>query len=317
MKHWVVDDPGDAVAMEFAVRAPHPRLADHVVIYVGQDFTHPNPIRRRVGALNTVTLAIDFEQSQRREMIGPVIGPWRRSGSPVTGPSDQPMMFEQSGREFGMNIELTPLGAYALFGLPLCALTNLSVDLADLLGAHGRRLTEQLAETPGWAARFDLLDDHLTTHLGRGPDLPPQVYGAWQRLIATSGNIAIGALADETGWTRQHLRRMFRQHIGLPPKTVARIARLHRTVRIMTLPGARLPQIAEESGYFDQSHLNHDFRALTGYSPTEFSALFDSGHRVFMGAGLAMTVNGAIDLERPTNTIAIERFTDRLQPTGA
>jgi transcriptional regulator GlxA family with amidase domain len=83
--------------------------------------------------------------------------------------------------------------------------------------------------------------------------------------------VRIDALADEVGWTRRHLNARFREQIGLSPKEVARLARLHRAASL--LPGASdWAEVAHRCGYADQSHLNRDLRALTGCAPTEYHA---------------------------------------------
>jgi len=65
----------------------------------------------------------------------------------------------------------------------------------------------------------------------------------------------------------------FRDEIGLPPKTVAKLIRFERARDLAgTLPWAEL---AFECGYNDQSHLINEFRAITGRTPETF--LQDAG----------------------------------------
>ena len=270
----------------FAARAPHPRLARHVVAYTGHDRVHTQPILRRVTALGSVIVAFDFDTPIRRLAGGPPGPPSqpRAAESPVSGLSDRPMVFEQEGRERGVTVELTPLGAHALFGLPMQELANISVDAADLLGPRAGLLLEQLAETRGWEPRFQLLDDRLTAWMGQGPELARPVLGAWQRLITTSGRTKISALADEVGWTLPHLQSRFRAQIGLTPKTAARILRMHRVIQLMTDPNPpRWSEVAAACGYADQPHLNRDFRALTGCTPTELLAPDCPHGEIYMG----------------------------------
>jgi hypothetical protein len=47
-----------------------------------------------------------------------------------------------------LEVLLAPLGAYTLLGLPIDRLGGQIVDLVDVLGPAGRRLGEQLRETP-------------------------------------------------------------------------------------------------------------------------------------------------------------------------
>jgi transcriptional regulator GlxA family with amidase domain len=60
----------------------------------------------------------------------------------------------------------------------------------------------------------------------------------------------------------------FRDEIGLPPKAVARLLRFERAGELAgTMPWAEL---AFECGYYDQSHLINEFRAITGRTPVTF-----------------------------------------------
>ncbi|MBH1938788.1 AraC family transcriptional regulator [Streptomyces sp. AV19] len=91
-------------------------------------------------------------------------------------------------------------------------------------------------------------------------------------------------VADEVGWSRQHLNARFRREIGLPPKTVARIARLKRCLSLRYDTGLlSWADAAAASGYADQPHLNRDFRMPTGCSPTGFHALMTDRRRVLTG----------------------------------
>jgi AraC-like DNA-binding protein len=90
-------------------------------------------------------------------------------------------------------------------------------------------------------------------------------------LTASAGRLRISALADEIGWTRQHLNARFRDQIGLTPKTVARVARLHHAASLLAGPSPPpWSEVAVRCGYADQPHLNRDFRALTGCTPTDY-----------------------------------------------
>lgn len=259
---------------ELAFCAPHPRLAGLVLEYTGQDWTLARPLVRRVMALETVLCVIDFEPHVRRVGADSRAPEWCSVGSPVTGPRDRPMAIEQVGRMYGLTVRLTAPGARALFGLPLGEIAHACVGLTDLLGACARRLAERLADAPDWTARFRLLDEFLIARIGAGPELPVPVRRAWQRLTALSGDVRIGALAEEVGWSRQHLNARFRQEIGLSPKTVARIARLQRAMFLMCGTGlSSWAEAATASGYADQPHFNRDFRMLAGCTPTSFRAL--------------------------------------------
>ncbi|MFG2177801.1 helix-turn-helix domain-containing protein [Streptomyces abikoensis] len=282
----------EAHSAELAFRAPHPLLAGHVLGYTGQSFSLPQPRVRRVTALAAVMLLIDFE-TPVRHLVTDTGQQQSLPLSPVSGLSDRPLIIRQSGREHGVVVLLTPLGARALFRLPLQELARRNVHLTDLLGPDGRRLTEQLAEAPDWPTRFRTIDAFLLARIGAGPELPLQVRRAWRRLIG-AGAAPISTLADEVGWSRQHLNVRFSKEIGLSPKTLARIARLQRAMALMrsTRPPS-LADVAAMCGYTDQSHLNRDFRLLTGCTPARFRTLTNDWFSVYIADPRVYPVDGA------------------------
>jgi AraC-like DNA-binding protein len=57
----------------------------------------------------------------------------------------------------------------------------------------------------------------------------------------------------------------------MPPKQLIRVNRLLRVCTILRSQGWQsLTSIAHDCGYYDQAHLNYDFRSLVGLTPTAF-----------------------------------------------
>lgn len=268
---------------DLVFRAPDPRLAGLVIGYTGQDWTLARPLLRRVMALASMILVIDFEPPVRKMVTGAGPPLWAPANL-VRGPSNRATLVEQVGREYGMMVQLTPPGAHALFGLPLHEVTDRNLDLDDLLGTDARRLVGQLAEAPDWSTRFRLLDGYLLRRIDAGPELAAPVGWAWRRLTRLSGDVRIGTLAEEVGWSRQHLNARFHEELGLPPKAVARIARLQKTLSLMNGAGRMSwADAAAACGFTDQSHLSRDFRLLTGCTPTELHALMTDWRDLLTG----------------------------------
>ena len=72
------------------------------------------------------------------------------------------------------------------------------------------------------------------------------------------------------GVSRQHLARAFAHHVGVSPKTFARVMRFRRAIAIARGGREGWAELAEELGYFDQSHLIADFREFAGETPVPF-----------------------------------------------
>ncbi|MDQ6697040.1 MAG: helix-turn-helix domain-containing protein [Actinomycetota bacterium] len=187
----------------------------------------------------------------------------------VGGLHASPVIIEHDGSQHGLQLELTPIGARALLGVPASALASTVVHLSDLLGRVAGELVDRLTAAAAWPARFCILDEVLTRVVTDVSERPPEVAQAWRRLVATRGTIEVGALAHEIGWSRRHLGERFRQELGLTPKVAARVLRFEHACDV--LKGGRRPALADLAvtcGYFDQAHMTRDWHDLAGCAPT-------------------------------------------------
>ncbi|WP_433136381.1 helix-turn-helix domain-containing protein [Actinomadura nitritigenes] len=190
-------------------------------------------------------------------------------GSFVAGMHDGHGEYTTPGGQHGIQLDVTPLGAYTLLGVPMAQITNAAAELPDVLGAGAAELAERLAETPSWAARFDLMDAFLLRRLEIGPVPDPEVARAWRLLDGTGGAVGVARLAEEVGWSRRHLTQRFTEQAGLPPKVMGRVLRFRRAIGLLSDGGLGPAEAAAACGYYDQAHLNREFRALAGCTPSQ------------------------------------------------
>ncbi|MGW3290162.1 helix-turn-helix domain-containing protein [Streptomyces sp. NPDC001002] len=199
-----------------------------------------------------------------------------------------PALIDIPGRQSGVQIGISPLGARVLLGLPAGELTGIDLHADDVLGADVREAHDRLREATDWPARFRVVDGWLLRRLFHDESGPPArtsgVAGAWRLLLSTGGRLRVDELAAETGYSDRHLRTRFRAEIGLTPKAAARVIRFDRARRrLADRPGRiDLAGLAADCGYADQSHLDREFAALASCSPSTWLAQefrnIQSGH---------------------------------------
>jgi AraC-like DNA-binding protein len=254
-------DSGGAWA-ETVRREPAPFLPGHVSSYSAFREAGPAPIRRREGPGVDVVVVLAFAD-------GWTIDDDRHT-SFVAGLHERQVVTENGGSADGMQINLAPLAAHRLFRLPMRTLAQRTVAIEDVLGREVSLLVERLAESDD-GARFDLLDSFLSGRLADARPLDARVAWAVRRLEDTHGRIPVAGLAEELGWSRRRLVARFQEQVGLPPKAVARLLRFEHARELGGRPDRpSWAEIAVECGYYDQSHLINDFRAVTGRTPVTF-----------------------------------------------
>jgi AraC-like DNA-binding protein len=95
-----------------------------------------------------------------------------------------------------------------------------------------------------------------------------RVDAAVDAILRSGGRATIDRVAAAAGVSRQHLARAFAYHVGVSPKTFARVMRFRRALELAG--GHNWDDLAAELGYFDQSHLIADFREFAGTTPVPF-----------------------------------------------
>jgi len=84
---------------------------------------------------------------------------------------------------------------------------------------------------------------------------------------------SVADVSREIGWSRRWLCQAFGESVGMTPKRYSRLLRFQKVVR-QVASGHRIDwaDLALSSGFFDQAHLAHEFRAFSGLSPERFLA---------------------------------------------
>jgi AraC-like DNA-binding protein len=242
-------------------QAPAPALRRYVSGYFGWREQTAGSVRRREGPGAEVLIIVSFGDHWLID--------GHRLTSFVAGLHDHQVTTEHAGRSYGMQVNLAPPAARVLFGLPLDGLARLAVPLEDVLDEPF--LVERLHDAGTWSARFRLLDAVFAERFATAREPSREIEWAWRRLVETGGRVAVGALANELGWSRKRIVARFREEVGLPPKTVARVARFERAQRLAAESGRPdWARIAVDVGYYDQSHLSNEFRRISGRTPETF-----------------------------------------------
>jgi AraC-like DNA-binding protein len=172
----------------------------------------------------------------------------------VAGIQDRPTVVGHHGGVEGLQIELTAVGAYALFGVSGSELAGEVVALHELLGRDGDLLVDRVASATTRSARLNAACEGLAGLAAKHPRPSPEVAWLSGQLSSVRCAERVGGVASAIGWSRRHLNEQFRLHVGVPPKRFARLHRFRRAVRMLApAPAPSLVGVAQACGYFDQA----------------------------------------------------------------
>jgi AraC-like DNA-binding protein len=172
-----------------------------------------------------------------------------------------------------LGVAFSARGTFPWLGERMDGLSDRIIALADAIGDGALALRERLLNTTSLENRFKVVERWLIARLKPRNIVHPAVRWAVDRIAAAGGKLSIEELAVQTGFTRKHLGNLFQQQVGLSPKALARVHRFRGALDILNRSRGEVPwvELAEQCGFYDQSHLINEFRRFTGFSPVELA----------------------------------------------
>ena len=191
----------------------------------------------------------------------------------VAGPDRMAKIERLAGGSTVIGLRFQPGAASAWLRVPAADLVNQRLPLEAFWGSAASALADGVseAETPGGVARrleTGLAQKSATVKLPN--PLAPEVL----RLVRTNRQPeVIPGLRDRLGVSERTIRRLCHDAFGYGPKTLERILRFQRFLRLVRGPGpVGLASLAFEAGYADQAHLSRETGDLAGLTPRTIMA---------------------------------------------
>jgi AraC-like DNA-binding protein len=189
-------------------------------------------------------------------------------GAAFTGPQAGPTVIDTQEQRRIVWVSFRLGGAGPFVEVPLDETRDELVDLEDLWGRDGAILRERVLETTATEAAFDVVESALRSRLEPSTRADPSIDFA---VRALERGFAVSQVTSALDVLPKRFVRRFRALVGLTPKRFARVRRLQQLLRVAARDGGvEWAEAAIEHGYYDQSHLVHDFRELTGITPTAY-----------------------------------------------
>lgn len=189
----------------------------------------------------------------------------------LTGIHTRHIFIDPSTRLSTVGVVLRPGAVSSLFGTPASEFKNQVIGLEAVLKADISALRQQLIAAPTAEDKFRLLELFLSQYINSDFQVNPAVTFAVSEIDSHQGTIQISDILDKTGYSHRWITRVFKEISGVTPKQYARISRFQHSLKVIRENSSpNWANLALSCGYFDQSHFIHDFKDLSGISPSEY-----------------------------------------------
>lgn len=257
-------------------RRPIAPLVPHVEMLLASErgaLPHPREYNLPTGRVDIVIPLLDGQRIHRFAGSDDSAGE-HFEGGVVHGAHDRACQRNTSDASCVVGVHFKPGGAAAFFGGALPALRNQTVPLDVLWGPSARALQAELQDTPGLHARLLRLEACLTARLSQARADDRLVAQAVETMLKDPAATDIEPLRRASGLGPTRFIARFEQQVGLTPKRYGRVLRFHALLsRIALAPPRDWAHTALDAGYADQSHLIHEFKRITGMTPTAYAPL--------------------------------------------
>ena len=183
-------------------------------------------------------------------------------------------------RTIGM--ELTPKGLYHFFKLNMYELTDRMVSFEELFGPWAVQLQNRVGDADDPQEKIALLQAGLAQLLQQNQQEYALLDHALDLIAQAHGMLTIRELAGQVGYTKRYLDVLFKNHVGLSPKSLASILRFQACYQVLTRQTS--PTSLRNSlpaYYYDQAHFIKEFKRFTGYTPHHYREVANDFGKAF------------------------------------
>ena len=174
-----------------------------------------------------------------------------------------------------------------IFGVRFCsgALGNLFDDVTTVgenvidgkeALKNGDETMHRLFIAKTFQERWNILKEYLFKRLSTDYVVDPLISFVTNHIIEHQGRITIKDLEPLTGYSQRYLRKRIHEGIGVSIKTFCNLTQFqwsyHYSQQIDI--HIKLTELAHQSGYYDQSHMNNCYKKLTGLLPRDAIVLY-------------------------------------------
>lgn len=168
-------------------------------------------------------------------------------------------------------VQFYPHAIAKFLSVPVAELCNESIAIDAIFGREGKEVTEKIFSSDCDIKRVEIISVFLEKKFSR-PEKAKDIFTerTIHHIENHKGKVCIQQLIDQSCLSQRQFERNFKELTGFSPKSYLKIVRFESLLDYFANTEASLTDTALEFGYYDQAHLNHDFKAFTGLTPLQY-----------------------------------------------
>jgi len=202
---------------------------------------------------------------------------------PLMGPNGIPWRVRVKGPFLVVGVAFRPSGWSALFDAPASTIADTAAPLPDLWGTLGTQLHEEVSEAAGSDDAIVAVIERIFRQrlAARGNHQPSVAMALFERVAREDSTTPVARVAERVGMSTRQFERHCKASFGHSPKVILRRSRFLDMAQAMRGFSEPSDEHLAALRYFDQSHLNREFRHFFELTPRQFekvtTPLFTAG----------------------------------------
>jgi AraC-like DNA-binding protein len=178
---------------------------------------------------------------------------------------------ESNGKTGFIAARFLPWGAYHFFKEPVQHFIDGEMDAEKLWPGKVKAVLAELKKTGPLDYKIAVVEKFFRARLEEHKQADSNLDNAIKLIREQKGNLSIEEVCERTGYNTKQLERKFLLLVGTTPKTFSRVCRfLNICNHLEEYQNTSLAKLSYDCGYYDQAHFIKEFKAFSGFTPSEF-----------------------------------------------
>lgn len=170
---------------------------------------------------------------------------------------------------FRVFVEFRPGGVYYLTGLSQRESTDLKISLEDFNTLFSLEVNSIFERTSTIKELVEQLDMLFLSYLLKS-NIVDMTIPILENARKQNSIMSVKNISQISCYSERHLNRIFNNSLGMSVKSYLRLLRINLALQEIQNNKIPFATLAQDIGYYDQSHFINDFKSICGVNPTTY-----------------------------------------------